>query len=306
MTSLFEPHRILFVGIASALSAIALAGVFSDNEDALTAHARPGRDDSRDAAKARLHGIVKGILSAWDRADVVCLGEAHGGQNDSDLRIAVVEHPDFIRKVNIIIVECANVAHQDIMDRFILEGEEMSREKLRAVWSDANGADVWESPIYEAFLRAVRRANLAAPRQQRVRLIAGDNPAEKNRGRYIRESVSREILSKGLKGLAIYGSGHCECRGGGFPGELEDKYPGKIWSAFNFYSEEGVSEGRRLFGLGDEPRLIPISGTEKAKIPIGKMFFLGQYNDPATLGDITNAIVYYGNARDVVVYPNKR
>ena len=182
----------------------------------------------------------------------------------------------------------------------------MSREKLRAVWSDANGADVWESPIYEAFLRAVRRTNLAAPRQQRVRLIAGDNPAEKNRGRYIREAVSREILSKGLKGLAIYGSGHCECRGGGFPGELEDKYPGKIWSAFNFYSEEGVREGRRLFGLGDEPRLIPISGTDKAKIPIGRMFFLGRYNDPATLGDITNAIVYYGNVREVVVHPNKR
>ena len=130
MTWLFQNHRTLVVGMASVLSAILLAGIFSEHQNAMTAHAQPDRDDSRDAAKARLHGIVKGILSAWDRADVVCLGEAHGGQNDSDLRIALVEHPDFIRKVNIIIVECANIAHQDIMDRFILEGEEMSREKL--------------------------------------------------------------------------------------------------------------------------------------------------------------------------------
>jgi hypothetical protein len=36
------------------------------------------------------------------------------------------------------------------------------------------------------------------------------------------------------------------------------------------------------------------------------MFFLGRYNDPATLGDIINAIVYYGNARDVKVPSDKR
>ena len=252
------------------------------------------------ATKARLQPIVKGILAAWDKADVVCLGEDHGGKNDSDLRITLVGDPDFVRKVKVIMVESANVAHQDILDRFILEGEDMPREKLRVVWSDANGAEVWESPIYEAFLRAVRKVNLSLPHSQRVRLLAGDNPKEQNRGRFIREAVSREILDKRLKGLAIYGAGHCECRGGGFPGELEDKYPGRIWAAFNFYD---VDAGRSVFGLGDAPSLIAITGTDKAKLPAGKMFFLGRYNDPATLGDITNAIVYYGNIRDAKVHP---
>lgn len=254
------------------------------------------------AIKARLKPIVKGILAAWDKADVVCLGEDHGSKNDSDLRITLVEHPDFVRKVKVIMVESANIAHQDILDRFILEGEDMPREKLRIVWSDANGAEVWESPIYEAFLRAVRTVNLAIPRSQRVRLLAGDNPKEQNRGRFIREAVSREILDKGLKALAVYGAGHCECRGGGFPGELEDKYPGRIWAAFNFYV---VEAGRQELGLGDAPSLIPITGTEKAKLSAARMFFLGRYNDPATLGDMTNAIVYYGNIRDAKVHPNR-
>ena len=42
------------------------------------------------ATKARLQPIVKGILAAWDKADVVCLGEDHGGKNDSDLRAMLV------------------------------------------------------------------------------------------------------------------------------------------------------------------------------------------------------------------------
>jgi len=273
-------HRSRALAIAMMLTRLAFAGSFpEEHQNSAIAQNRASAIEPNEATKTRLQTIVKGILAAWDKADVICLGEDHGSKNDSDLRIALVEHPDFVRKVNVIIVECANVDHQDILDRFALEGEDMPREKLRAVWSDANGAEVWESPIYEAFLQ------------------------ETNRGRFIREAVSREILSKGLRGLAIYGAGHCECRGMGFPGELESKYPGRIWAAFSFYD---VDEGRRVFGLGDEPELIAISATDKAKIPGGKMFFLRRYNDPATLGDIVNAIVYYGNARDIKVYPEKR
>jgi hypothetical protein len=178
----------------------------------------------------------------------------------------------------------------------------MSRNKLRTVWADADGKEVWEAPIYEAFFRAVRKANLAVPKSQRVRVLAGDDPKIPNRGRYIREAVSREILDKKLKGLAIYGAGHCFCHGGGFPGELEDKYPHRIWAVFNFFD---VEEGRRVFALADEPKLIPISGTDNAKLPSGKMFYMGQRNEPNTLGDYVNAIVYFGNIKDAKVPAQK-
>jgi hypothetical protein len=253
------------------------------------------------ATKARLQGIVNGILAAWDRADVVCLGEDHGSKSDSDLRITLVEHPDFIRKVSAVIVEFADSNHQNILDRLALDGEDIPREQLRALWKDTSGP--WESPIYEAFLRAVRKVNLALPRDKRLRLIAGDNSSERNRGRFIREAVSREILDKHLKALAVYGSGHCENRAMGFPGEIGNKYPGRIWSVSSFYN---VDEGRRVFGLGDEPELIPITATEKAKLSVGKMFFRGSYNDPATLADLFNAIVYYGNVKDIKVPPDRR
>ena len=292
------------LGIAIVLGTVAFAGSFlGKHQKGALAQTQPSVVEPNAAAKAGLQNIVKGILAAWDKADVVCLGEDHGSKNDSDLRIALIEHPDFVGKVNAIIVEFADSIHQDILDRLALEGEDIPREQLRVVWKDTSGKAVWESPIYEAFLRAVRKVNLAVPRNRRVRLIAGDNSTERNRGRFIREAVSREILSKGLKGLAIYGAGHCECRGMGFPGELASKYPEKIWAAFTFYD---LGEGRRVFSLGDEPKLIPITGTDKVKVPAGKMFFLGRYKDPATLGDIVNAIVYYGSAKDVKVSPDKR
>jgi hypothetical protein len=287
---------------AIALVAVAVAAFVSGRRGAF-AQTHPQSVEPDKATKARLQNIVNGILVAWDKADVVCLGEDHGSKNDSDLRITLVEHPDFVRKVKAVIVEFADSNHQDILDRLALEGEDIPREQLRALWKDTSGKVTWESPIYEAFLRAVRKVNLALPRDMRLRLIAGDNSSERNRGRFIREQVSRETLDKHLKALGVYGSGHCENRGMGFPGELSDKYPGRIWSASSFYN---VDEGRRSFALGDEAKLIPITGTEKAKLPVGKMFFLTTYNDSATLADLFNAIVYYGNLQDTKVPADRR
>ena len=65
------------------------------------------------ATRTRLSKVVDGIVSAWDKFDVVCLGEGHGVKADSDLRIMVVQHPDFARKVNVIMVESADINRQD-------------------------------------------------------------------------------------------------------------------------------------------------------------------------------------------------
>ena len=303
MTSVHQYHRSSTLGIAIVLAAMAIAGDGRGRfQIGTSARVQAPSVEPSEATKARLQGIVEGIVSKWAKFDVVCLGEGHGSKDDSNLRIALIEHPDFLRKVNVVIVEFADSVHQDILDRLALEGEDIPREKLRAVWKDTSGKELWELPIYEGFLRAVQKVNLTVPRSRRVRLIAGDNSTEMNRGGFIREAVSREILDKGLKALAIYGKAHCQCRGMGFPGELESKYPGKMWSAFTFNS---VEEGRRVFNLGDEPRLIPITGTEQAKLPAVKMFDFGRNNDTATLGKITNAVVYFGNAKEVI-NPNKQ
>ena len=244
------------------------------------------------ATGADLQGIVTGILSAWDKADLVCLGEGHGDANDADLRAALVRHPEFARRVDAIVVEFADASQQPLLDQLVVEGVNLSQERARGIWRSARGAEVWDSPMYEAFLRLVSEVNRGLPREERVRVVAGDDSSISNRGRAIRDMIRREILDKKLKALAVYGARHCERRGFGFPGELADLYPGKIWSAFGFYD---AAAGRRALSLGGEPQLIPIRGTDRARVPVGQMFFTGRKDDSATLGSVIDAIVHFGD-----------
>lgn len=243
-------------------------------------------------AASDLRGIVDGVLAAWEHADVVCLGEGHGDQNDADLRTALIRHPDFARRVAVIVVEFGDVAQQSLLDRLVLAGEPLSRDEVRQIWRTARGAEVWESPVYEEFLRAVSDVNRQLPRERRVRVLAGDEPPVSNRGRAIRELIRREVLDKRIKGLAIFGARHCEQRGGGFPGELSPDYTARIWSAFSFYDSRA---GRDVLRLGSEPQLLPVTGTDRASISAGRMFYTGRANDSATLGNIADAIIYYGD-----------
>src|SRR5438045_3055497 len=54
---------------------------------------------------AGVDGIARALMSVFDQADILALGEAHDRRVDSDLRIALVRHPDFSKKVRSIVVE---------------------------------------------------------------------------------------------------------------------------------------------------------------------------------------------------------
>src|SRR5689334_22743021 len=48
---------------------------------------------------AGIDGIAQTLISAFDHVDIVALGERHLRKLDSDVRIALVRHPEFARKV---------------------------------------------------------------------------------------------------------------------------------------------------------------------------------------------------------------
>lgn len=225
--------------------------------------------------------VASEIIGAWRSADVVCLGENHGRQHDSDLRIALVRHPNFADVIDVVVVEMANNAHQALLDKFILDGAVMSRDGIAPVWRDASGAEVWESPIYEEFLRAIRDVNLKRPRDRRVRVIGGDTAIDwsritrpedlvpllksglRNRGGNIRRIIAEPVLDKRVKALAIYGSLHCI-----------------------------------KLGLGDEPAYVVTTGTKwEGQSAAGILpAFRGE-----TIGQMGDAIAYLGPIPETVV-----
>src|ERR1051325_7345477 len=115
---------------------------------------------------AGLDGIVRTLISVFDQADIVALGEAHGRRADSDLRIALVRNPDFAKKVRSIVVEFASTTEQSTLDGYI-RGENVSRTQLERVWKTTSDG-VWDSPIYADFFTAVRDVNSKLPANARI------------------------------------------------------------------------------------------------------------------------------------------
>jgi hypothetical protein len=244
---------------------------------------------------------------------VVCLGEAHDRYYDNELRIALIQHPAFPRFVQVIVLEMANPVHQDLLDRFIVDGAPMSRSEIAPIWRDATNPEVWESPLYEQLLRAIREVNLHLPRQQRVRVIGGDSridwskitrPQEllplMNRGGNIREIIATQVLDRHLKALAIYGTGHCIKIGRGFPGDLVGRYSKeRMWSISPVIRGSALT---KVLGLGTEPAYIVIGGSQLASAPAEKLL------DPEfrshTIGQLYDALVYHGDVADKIVGPD--
>src|SRR5438093_7461227 len=109
---------------------------------------------------AGIDGIARTLISAFGQADIVALGETHVWRLDTDLRIAVVRHPDFARKVRSIVVEFGSTTEQSTLDRYI-RGENVSRAQLEQVWKTttqaANG--VWDPPSFAEFFATVSYVN---------------------------------------------------------------------------------------------------------------------------------------------------
>ena len=160
---------------------------------------------------AGVDGIAATLVAAFDQIDIVALGEAHERTLDSDLRIAVVRHPDFAKKVRSIVVEFGSTTEQPTLDRYI-RGENISSVQLAQVWRTttqaANGFG--ESPVYAAFFAAVRDVNSRLPPNSRIRVFGGDPGPGDNRSRDTAAvSVLRDhVLEKHGKALVIYGAAH--------------------------------------------------------------------------------------------------
>ena len=177
--------------------------------------------------------IVKALVSAFDHADIVALGDDHWRKLDSDLRIGLVRAPEFAKKVRFIVVEFASTAQQPTLDRYI-RGEDVPLAELQQVWkttTQTNG--VWDSPVYADFFASVREVNKKLPAEERVRVLAGDPPtgSDIDRDASAISILKEQVFEKRGKALLIYGAGHLfRTSLPGFVGitkTLEADYPGR-------------------------------------------------------------------------------
>src|SRR5262249_11551452 len=123
---------------------------------------------------AGIDGVVAALMSVYDQFDVVALGEMHERRIDSNLRIALVRHPDFAKKVRTIVVEFATTTEQTMLDRYI-GGQNVSRAQLERVRPRQPGSLTSDDPIYLDFFAAVRDVNAKLPADAQIRVFGGED-----------------------------------------------------------------------------------------------------------------------------------
>lgn len=230
-----------------------------------------GRPDVRLPAEAAgWDNVVTTLLSVFDRADVLALGEAHGRTVDAELRLRLVRHPQFVNRVQWIVVEDAR--------------------------SD-----------YGGLLDAVNEVNLkSAPKKLQV--IANEAARSgANRNQFAIDAI-RDRVSQGGKVLVVYGSGHVWHREGGITTAIDRLLPGRTFVAEVFAPINVRVAGREaqefdasLKGLEgtvstrERPVLISLRGTRAATL-VANPFYFGQamLSPSTTIGDLDDAGVYVG------------
>ncbi len=304
------------VGVMTVAGA-AIVTVSVTNESFI--RAQPPKTAAKPAAppKVRLpdesegmDGIARTLISAFDQADIVALGEYHQRRVDSDVRIALVRHPDFAKKVRSIVVEFGSTSEQSTLDRYI-RGENVSRAQLEQVWKTttqaANG--VWDAPIYADFFAAVRDVNSRLPADARVRVFGGDPGPGDNRSRETAAfSVLKEqVLQKHGKALVIYGAAHfyramprdyVSSMGEdiGIARMLEVDYPGRTFVVIPVGGRLDLPPGALPFRDFTAEEFMG-GGVFNCRGPGGCVsMFKGS---TLTLGQMADAILYVGGGTDV-------
>lgn len=286
---------------------------------------------------AGIDGIVQALISVFDQADMVGLGEVHGRRADSNLRIALVRHPDFAKKVRSIVVEFGSTTAQSTLDRYI-RGENVSGAQLEQVWKTTSNG-VWDSPIYAEFFAAIRDVNSKLPADARIRVFGGDpGPTDKRDRETAAVAVLEEqVLSKHSKALMIYGAAHFYRSAPAIFGTsanlartLEKAHPGRIYTVIPLGGElepppPGVSlrnpdyrKFESALTTPMRPVLIPLQRLPFRDFSAEEFLGGGIFScvgsggcrsafagSPLTLGQMADAAVYFGHEEKVSA-PAKR
>src|SRR5690349_8460837 len=226
-----SPERLMIRGIA--LTTIATVLVLS----AAMAHAQSAARPkiSLPDESAGIDAIARALIATFDHVDIVALGEVHEGKIDSDLRLAVIRHPDFAEKARAVVIECGSTTEQATLDEYI-RGGNVPPTRLAQVWKTTrNGNGFCNTPMYPEFLAAVRDVNARRPPDAHIRVIGGEPGPGDNRSTV--DVLRKQVLQKHEKALVIYGSAHFYLTGpadylasmgdADIAAKLNLKYPGR-------------------------------------------------------------------------------
>lgn len=173
------------------------------------------------ASTDRIFDGVEYIHKAFDKYDIVGIGESHGVEQVTDFYIELVRSDDFVKNVDVIVFEFGNSLYQEDLDDYIL-GISKDATKVKKLWREHTSSFLASGDRTGTirFLEEVRKVNMMS--EHKVRVLAAEVPIEWSnimtsedlfafvgmREQFYGDLVISEILHKNKKAFLIMGSGH--------------------------------------------------------------------------------------------------
>ncbi len=271
--------------------------------------------------------VVAGVLSCFDRYDIVAVGEWHGKEEDGDLQVELIRSSDLPKKARNIVVEWGNSLYQDILDRYV-KGEIVPDVELKKVWRDTTQSPVMDTADLNnppLLLTEIRSLNKRLPKALKLRVLAGDSPIDwakvttkqefahflSSRDEVAADVINREVLQKHEKALVIYGAGHI-WRGNTFVKTpnlvslLDKSFPGRIYTVFRIGGIYPNTEKlEKLIGEPTRPILLSLKGTSVGALNanefIGRDIPVHLFPEDFHLEQVADAVIYTGRSADTEV-----
>ena len=182
-----------------------------------------GCSTDRAGARAAIELVpaTKYIVRAFQTYPLVALSELHGNADSQALFVSLIRDPEFQALVTDIVVEFGTARYQDVVDRY-LAGDIVSPDVLSRIWRETTQiSGIFDLPMYEQMLAAVRDANLSLAPGRKFRVWLGDppidwttvtSPADEDmndwRDAFFARTVQDRIRGQGRRALVFIGGAH--------------------------------------------------------------------------------------------------
>ena len=252
------------------------------------------------------------LFEAAGQRPLVAFLEEHGSARQHAFLRSLVARPEFGRAFDDVVVEFGSARYQVTIDRYV-RGERVPRSSLSRVWRRTTQVSgVWNDPAYEAFFRAVQRANVGRPPAERIRVLLGDPPIDwrrirtercprrprpscleywlGRRGEHYANVALNKVLARGRRALLIAGVFHLIRPPADQPWNetaiIERRHPGAVFTVLPHYLFGGPDseELERRIQRWPVPSLALTRGTWLGALPARFAFGDGPISETPLLG----------------------
>ena len=178
------------------------------------------------------------LATKFDTHQFVLIGSTHGDEKIETFLRCLISRPAFKQRATDIVVEWAssNPTNQRLIDRYVLNLEEVRADDLTPIWFDTDYPIMWATlPQVRQFLDALREVNKTLPAAKRIRLVGGNDPTDWSKVKVTEDLAPYpfktnfmqhlliEHIAKipGNKTLVVYGDAHIRLQRSTFMGEVE-------------------------------------------------------------------------------------